>query len=65
VIALEGSGLSRRYGGFAAVDNIDLQVRRGEIHGLIGPNGAGKSTLIEILSGRRGGRSTGLVNGGR
>ena len=61
MIALEGTALGRRYGGFSAVDGVDIQVRRGEIHGLIGPNGAGKSTLIEILSGRGGGRSSGTV----
>ncbi len=61
MIALEGCGLGRRYGGFTAVHNVDLRIPAGEIHGLIGPNGAGKSTVIEILSGRRGGRSNGRV----
>jgi len=49
---IEGIKLSRRYGGFAALDNVDIAVKQGEIRGLIGPNGAGKSTLIDVLSGR-------------
>lgn len=52
VPALEGIGLTRRYGGFAALDDVSIRVRRGEIRGLIGPNGAGKSTLMDLLSGR-------------
>jgi branched-chain amino acid transport system ATP-binding protein len=50
--AIEGKGLTRRFGGFTALHGVDLAVRRGEIRGLIGPNGAGKSTLIDVLSGR-------------
>lgn len=63
-IALEGIGLTRRFGGFVALDNVDIAMKRGEIRGLIGPNGAGKSTLIDVLCGRaknRGGRV--LING--
>jgi branched-chain amino acid transport system ATP-binding protein len=62
--ALEGIGLTRRFGGFTALDGVDIAVKRGEIRGLIGPNGAGKSTLIDALSSRgtnRGGRV--LLNG--
>jgi branched-chain amino acid transport system ATP-binding protein len=55
-VALEGIGLTRRFGGFVALDNVDIALERGEIRGLIGPNGAGKSTLIDVLSGRAGKR---------
>ncbi|MFM9885236.1 MAG: ABC transporter ATP-binding protein [Burkholderiales bacterium] len=44
-------GLTKRFGGIVATDNIDLDVVRGEIHALIGPNGAGKTTLVHQLSG--------------
>jgi branched-chain amino acid transport system ATP-binding protein len=50
--AIEGRGLTRRFGGFTALNGVDIAVRAGEIRGLIGPNGAGKSTLIDVLSGR-------------
>ena len=50
--AIEGAGLTRRYGGFTALDAVRIAVPDGEIRGLIGPNGAGKSTLIDVLSGR-------------
>ena len=48
-LAIEASGLSRRFGDFVAVDGIDLAVRRGEIYGFLGPNGAGKSTTTRML----------------
>jgi len=51
-IAIEGKALTRRFGGFTALNGVDIAVRAGEIRGLIGPNGAGKSTLIDVLSGR-------------
>jgi branched-chain amino acid transport system ATP-binding protein len=50
--AIEGEGLTRRYGGFTALDAVKIAVPDGEIRGVIGPNGAGKSTLIDVLSGR-------------
>jgi len=51
--AVRVRGLRKRYGGKAAVDGIDLQVRRGEVFALLGPNGAGKTTTVEILEGYR------------
>ena len=56
-LALEGIGLTRRYGGFAALKGVSLQLRPGEVRGLIGPNGAGKSTLFNLISGRFGSTS--------
>ena len=48
---LETRGLTKRYGGVAALDGVDFEVRQGEVLGVIGPNGAGKSTLVGCLSG--------------
>jgi ABC-type multidrug transport system ATPase subunit len=47
------AGLRVLYGAFAAVDGLDLDIRRGELFGLLGPNGAGKSTTIRVLIGQR------------
>ncbi|HEU0217743.1 MAG TPA: ABC transporter ATP-binding protein [Stellaceae bacterium] len=48
---LEASGLGKRFGGFVALESIDLSVAEGERLGLIGPNGSGKSTLVNCLTG--------------
>jgi len=45
------TGLTRRYGALAAVDGLDLRVRRGARHALLGPNGAGKSTVLAMVAG--------------
>jgi branched-chain amino acid transport system ATP-binding protein len=48
---LEVTGLGKRFGGFVALDSIDLSIAPGERVGLIGPNGSGKSTLVNCLCG--------------
>src|SRR5579862_9597719 len=45
------SGLGKRFGGFVALESIDLAVAPGERLGLIGPNGSGKSTLVNCIAG--------------
>lgn len=49
--AVEIHNLVKRFGGFVAVDHVNLEVQRGEIFGFLGPNGAGKSTTIRMLCG--------------
>ncbi|MFO7161648.1 MAG: ATP-binding cassette domain-containing protein, partial [[Clostridium] cellulosi] len=46
---LEMRNITKTFPGVKALDNVNLKVKRGEIHGLIGENGAGKSTLMNVL----------------
>src|SRR6185295_16888461 len=48
---LEVSGLSKRFGGFLAVNRVSFELKAGEILGLIGPNGSGKSTTFNLIAG--------------
>jgi branched-chain amino acid transport system ATP-binding protein len=51
VTLLSVSGLTKRFGGLAAVDTVSFDVEKGTVTGLIGPNGAGKSTLFSMIAG--------------
>lgn len=44
-------GISKRWGALSALENVDLEIRRGEVLGLLGDNGAGKTTLVNVISG--------------
>ncbi|HDP23802.1 MAG TPA: ABC transporter ATP-binding protein, partial [Deltaproteobacteria bacterium] len=62
--AVRVQDLTRRFGDFTAVDNVNFAVRRGEIFGFLGPNGAGKSTVIRMLCGvLEPSEGTGIVGG--
>ncbi len=50
-VAVRVEGLTRKFGDFVAVDNIDLNISKGEVFGFLGPNGAGKSTTMKMLCG--------------
>ncbi|SFU22584.1 ABC transporter ATP-binding protein [Mesorhizobium sp. YR577] len=49
-VVLQARRLTKTFGGFVAVKDVDLRIRRGTIHALIGPNGAGKSTVFNLLT---------------
>ena len=44
-------GVSKKYGKFTAVDDINLEIKKGEIFGFLGPNGAGKTTTLKMMTG--------------
>jgi branched-chain amino acid transport system permease protein len=48
---INAKGVLMQFGGLRAINQVDLQVKRGTIHGLIGPNGSGKSTMMNVLTG--------------
>ena len=50
-VLLDARGIYKHFGGFTALDNVDMEVRQGERFGLIGPNGSGKTTMINCISG--------------
>lgn len=64
-VLLDARGLSKRYGGVQAVDDVSLQVDEGEVLGLVGPNGAGKTTLVDLITGAQAADSGTLTLRGR
>ncbi len=50
-VIFETQGITKHFGGLAAVDNVNMKIYRGEILGLIGPNGAGKTTFVNVITG--------------
>ncbi|HUS11756.1 MAG TPA: ATP-binding cassette domain-containing protein [Pyrinomonadaceae bacterium] len=48
---IETKNLSKNFGGLVAVNNLNLQIRKGTIFGFLGPNGAGKSTTVKMFTG--------------
>jgi len=50
-VVLRTEGLVKRFGGLVAINNVNFELREGEIKGLIGPNGAGKTTLYNLITG--------------
>ena len=50
-VLLDARGVTKKYGGLTAVDNVSFTVKAGEVFGIAGPNGAGKTTLFDIVTG--------------
>jgi branched-chain amino acid transport system permease protein len=63
--ALELIGLTKRFGGLVALDDIEMTVLPGTVHGLIGPNGSGKTTLLNLVSGAAQASGGRVLIGGR
>jgi branched-chain amino acid transport system ATP-binding protein len=59
------TSLSKRFGGLSANDQVDMEVKHGEVHGLIGPNGAGKSTMLAMIGGQLWPNSGSIIYDGR
>lgn len=53
-VLLQGRGVSKSFGALMAVNNVDFEVRKGEVLGIIGPNGSGKTTFLSLISGTLG-----------